>query len=164
MIEIYGKAVSVGREFSLGKAIWWGTFIPAALYIAFTAVVLAFNPNVGPDTIGGLSGLSPILSAVLALTGFITLWTSYFMIGLNLKDILVRDLRWSRVFLRCAVIIFPIALYLAGLRNFLEAIGIAGGFFLALEGIFIVLMWRKVFPKIAGGNSPRYFIWFSWSR
>ncbi len=147
MIEIHGAAKAAGREFSMTKAVWWGTFIPVGLYIAFTAVVLAFNPNVGPDTISSLSGLSPLLSAVLALAGFITLWTSYFMIGLNFKDILVQDLKWSRILSACAVIILPIAFYLAGLRNFLEAIGIAGGFFLALEGIFIVMMWRKAFPE-----------------
>src|SRR3989344_1827230 len=88
MIEIHTRAVSAGREFSLKKAVWLGTFVPVGLYIAFTAIVLAFNPNVGPDTISSLSRLSPLLSGVLALAGFITLWTSYFMIGLNFKDIL----------------------------------------------------------------------------
>ncbi|MEK7626680.1 MAG: aromatic amino acid transport family protein [Patescibacteria group bacterium] len=161
MIEIHGKAVAAGREFLLEKAVWWGTFVPVALYIGFTAVVLAFNPNVGPDTISSLSGLSPLLSAVLALAGFITLWTSYFMIGLNLKDILVQDLRWSRVLSACAVVILPIALYLIGLRNFLEAIGIAGGFFLALESIFIVAMWRKAFPENRGRKfSPMLYLVF----
>lgn len=147
MIEIHGRAVVAGREFSIKKAVWWGTFVPVGLYIAFTAVVLAFDPAIGPDTVSSLARLSPALSAVLALAGFVMLWTSYFMIGLNLKDILVRDLNLSRVLGACAVIILPIALYLIGLRNFLEAIGIAGGFFLALESMFIVMMWRKAFPE-----------------
>jgi amino acid permease len=146
MIDAHGAAKAAGREFSLTKAIWLGTFIPVVLYIAFTAVVLAFNPNVGPDTISSFAGLSPALSVALAIAGFITLWTSYFMIGLNLKDILVRDLNWSRVWAALAVIILPPALYLLGFRNFLEAIGISGGFFLALEGVFITFMWRKAFP------------------
>lgn len=161
MIEIHGKAAAAGREFSLNKAVWWGTFVPVGLYIAFTAVVLAFNPNVGPDTISSLAGLSPVLSAVLAFAGFVMLWTSYFMIGLNLKDILVRDLNLSRVLGACAVIILPIALYLTGLRNFLETIGIAGGFFLALEGIFIIMMWRKAFPENGGRKfSPVLYLVF----
>jgi len=144
VVEEYRRAKSEGAGFSLRGAIAWGTFVPAVLYAVFAVAVLAVNPAVGPDTITGL-GLSPILAAALGILGFIAIWTSYSMIGLNLHEILSQDLKWPKRASGLMVILLPMALYFSGFRDFLGTIGIAGGLFLALEGIFIIAMWRRAF-------------------
>ena len=65
------------------------------------------------------------------------------MIGVDVKQILQYDLRFSSHTRSLAVIGIPFAIYFLSNQNFLGLVGIAGGFFLALEGIFIILMWRK---------------------
>ena len=37
----------------------------------------------------------------------------------------------------------PLFLYFMGFQNFLKLVGLAGGVFVGLESIFVVLMWRK---------------------
>ena len=146
VVEEYRRAESEGAGFSLKRAVAWGTFVPAILYAVFAVAVLAVNPLVHEDTITGL-GLSPVLAAALGILGFITVWTSYSMIGLNLHEIFVQDLKWPKRVSGLLVVLLPMALYLLGFRDFLGAIGIAGGLFLALEGIFIITMWRRAFKE-----------------
>lgn len=146
VVEEYRRAKSEGAGFSLKSAVAWGTFAPAVLYAVFMIAVLAINPSVGPDTITGL-GLSPTLAAALGILGFVAVWTSYSMIGLNIREILVQDLRWPKRASGLMVILLPMVLYVSGFRDFLGTIGIAGGLFLALEGIFIITMWRRAFRK-----------------
>jgi hypothetical protein len=42
------------------------------------------------------------------------------------------------------VVSAPLALYALGLRDFIFLVSISGGIFLALESIFIALIWRKL--------------------
>lgn len=144
MVEEYRKAESEGAGFSLERAVAWGTFVPAVLYAVFALAVLAVNPLVGPDTVTGL-GLSPVLAAALGVLGFVAIWTSYSMMGLNLHEILAQDLKWPKRASGLFVVLLPLALYILGFRDFLGTIGVAGGLFLALEGIFIIAMWRRAF-------------------
>ncbi len=144
VVEEYRRAESEGAGFSLKSAVAWGTFLPAVLYAVFVLAVLAVNPNVGPDTITGLN-LSPILSVALGILGFIAIWTSYSMIGLNLHEILNQDFKWPKRASGLLVILLPVVLYLLVFRDFLGTIEVGGGLFLALEGILIVSMWRRAF-------------------
>ena len=77
------------------------------------------------------------------------------MIGSNVRDILREDFRVSEWFSIFVVLFLPLFFYFLGFQNFLSAVGFTGGVFLALEGIFIVAMWRKAFPE----NKWR---WISW--
>lgn len=146
-----GKVVeeyNAGREKSPGslkKIIWAGTFLPAILYFFFAFSVLRLSPNVSSEALSGLN-IAPNLLVFLGAVGLITIWTSYFMMGINVKDILRLDLGWKSWGAGAAAVVTPIALYFLGVRNFLGVVGFVGGVFLALEGIFVVAMWRKAFP------------------
>ncbi|MGC9610674.1 MAG: aromatic amino acid transport family protein [Minisyncoccia bacterium] len=159
MIEVYRSADS---DFSINKAIFLGTFLPALLYAGFVAAVLVLNPAVGPDMFGALN-FPPFLLGILGFLGLVSIWTSYFMIGLNLKEILRQDLRWNKFLSGITVIFLPLIFYVLGFQNFLETIGIVGGVFLALEGIFITAMWRKVFRenKLRVASLILYLIFFA---
>jgi amino acid permease len=152
VVEEYNQAKILNRPFSLKRAIFWGTAIPAVVYSFFIISILKINPNVSPEAINSLNFISPTLFMLLSIMGLLTLWTSYFMIGANVKDILKIDLRypnWLSVFI---VLFVPIFLYFAGLKEFLFVISFVGSVFLALEAIFIVFLWLKAFPQ----NKFRY--------
>ncbi|MDO8470123.1 MAG: hypothetical protein Q7S84_03890 [bacterium] len=148
-----GKAVELaravrasGKPFPLGRVIAWGTALPAVIYLAFVVGVLRLAPAAGPDAVSSLVGAAPWLPVTLGTLGLVTLWTSYVIIGVNVEETLERDLRWKKALAATVAIAAPLALYVAGVREFFTAIGFAGGVFLSLEGIFIVMMWRRAFP------------------
>lgn len=147
VIEVYRRARQENKSFSLNGAVFLGTTVPALLYLFFVVSVLRLNPAVSPEVLNSLNFLSPAVLILLCLMGLIAIWTSYFMIGINVKDILVLDLKRSRWFSYFIVLALPLALYFAGFKNFLTVVSLAGGVFLSLEGVFVVKMWQKAFPK-----------------
>jgi amino acid permease len=147
VVEEHRVAALSRQGFSLGRAIFWGTAIPAMIYFLFVLAVLRLNPYVSPDTISSLGFLSPELLGILGVLGFITLWTSYFMIGANIKDILRIDLKWAPTPAALFVLVVPLGLYFGGLNNFLAVVSLTGSIFLALEAIFVIAMWRRAFPN-----------------
>jgi len=146
VVEVARAIRASGRPFPLARIIAWGTAFPAVVYAAFVVGVLRLAPDAGPDAVSSLVGVASWLPVTLGTLGLVTLWTSYVVIGVNVQETLERDLRWKKVFAAAVAIAAPLALYVAGVREFFTAIGFAGGVFLALEGIFIVVMWRRAFP------------------
>ena len=155
VVEECRKIKSSGRSITLNKIILWGTFIPPIVYLLFVVGILRLNPNVSPEALSGLGFLPPLALGFLGFLGLLTLWTSYFIIGINIKDILRIDLKRSTRFSVFVVLIAPLVLYFVGFKNFLSVVSLTGSVFLVLEGIFVIAMWRKAFPK----NNWR---WISW--
>jgi len=154
--EVVEEHRRAGKSFSLTKAIAWGTFIPAAVYAIFALSVLRLNPAVTPEALNSLGGiLPPSLLALLGVLGLIVLWTSYFIIGENVRDMLHLDWKMPRWFSSAVVVAVPPLLYLAGLRNFLGVISFTGGVFLAVEGVAVIAMWRRAFP----GHRWGWVVW-----
>lgn len=152
VVEEYTKARQV---FSLSRAIAFGTFIPAIIYAIFVFAVLRLAPDVSSQTIDSLSFLPPVLLVLIGVMGIITLWTSYFILGINVRDILTVDLKVRKIVSTMIVFFLPIILYFLGFQQFLEVVSLSGGVFLGLEGIFVVMMWRKAFPNVS-------WRWISW--
>jgi tyrosine-specific transport protein len=146
VVEIQRQAAARGENFSLAKVSFWGTMIPGLIYFLFVLSVLRLNPAVSPESLNSLGFLSPPLLILLGILGLITLWTSYFMIGINVKDILRLDLKRSFWFSALFVVFVPLLLYFSGFRDFLAVITFTGSVFLAFEGIFVIMLWRRVFP------------------
>lgn len=148
VVDEHNKSVSDKKPFNLKRAILIGTLIPAVVYLLFVVSVLRLSPNATPDTISGLSaipGISHLLLFVIGILGFIAIWTSYFIIGINVKEILTEDMKLPSAFGGLVAVLVPLILYLSGLKNFLEVVAFTGGVFLALEGVFVIMMWRKAF-------------------
>ena len=127
------------------KAVTWGTIAPAVLYIFFVLAVFLLSGNaVSPDALSGLAASVP--RALLVLTGILgvfVLWTSYFFLGLEVKGVLHLDLGLKSSLSHLGVFLAPLALYLSGLSNFIQLIGIVGGIFLALESVLVVLIYSR---------------------
>ncbi|MEK7512992.1 MAG: hypothetical protein AAB601_02220, partial [Patescibacteria group bacterium] len=147
VVEEHRKASAAGTPFSLRGAVAGGTIIPAVIYAAFVFGILRLPGEVSEDALTGITGVSPFLLGLIGVLGLITLWTSYFMIGANVRDVLRFDFHVPRAVVVGAVVLVPPALYLAGFREFLSVLSFTGGIFLALEGIFVVAMWRRAFPR-----------------
>jgi hypothetical protein len=146
VVAEYREAKAEGKPFSLTGAIAWGTIVPALVYFLFVAGVLWLSPVISEDSLSGLAGLPAALLALMGVLGLITIWTSYFMIGLNAKDILRLDLKFPRFLAGATVVILPFLVYILGFQHFLAAVSFTGGVFLGLEGIFVIAMWRSAFP------------------
>lgn len=145
--EVVSLRREMPRPFRLGPVFLLGTFVPVVVYVVFILGVLQLNPMVGPDAVAGLLGHAPSwLLVALGVLGLLALWTSYAVIGANVKEIMVRDLKVRHGVAAAIAVLAPLALYLAGVRDFLEAVSFSGGALLALEGLAIIAMWRRAFP------------------
>jgi len=153
VVEEYRQSKINNKPFSLKKVVFWGSFIPAIVYMFFILGVLKLNPEVSPESLDSLGMLSPSLVVLLGVMGLLTLWTSYFIIGISVKNILNFDLNLSKKLSFFIVLVGPLAIYFLGVKNFLNAISFSGGIFTALQGIFIVMMWQKAFP---GGQWQKF--------
>jgi tyrosine-specific transport protein len=147
LVEEWRRAKKEGNGFSAGRAIAWGTFIPAAVYAVFVVAVLRLTPSVTPEALNSLSGLSPWLLAALGCMGLATLWTSYFMIGANVKDILHFDLKFPPWLGATAVLALPLVLYFSAFHTFFDTLSFTGNIFLGFEGMLVTLLWWKAFPS-----------------
>ncbi len=155
VVEQHRVANEEGRPFSLRRVVLWGTMIPAIVYLVFVASILRLAPDVSSTALDSLTSLPPVLYSLLGVMGLITLWTSYFMIGINVKDILRLDLKLSRALAGGITVLLPFALYFAGFQNFLTAVSVTGGLLLGLEGVFVTAMWRRAF-------ADRPLRWATW--
>jgi len=126
------------------KPIILGTLLPSLIYLLFVLGIWGLSRVVSEDAVSGLIGQIPqgVLTLV-GIFGLISLWSSYIVIGLDVKSALRYDLRFPKILAGLIVVVAPLLLFLAGFKNFLALISIVGGVFIALEGIFITLMWLR---------------------
>jgi amino acid permease len=135
------------------SAIVWGTVIPAIVYGLFVIGIIALSPQVSEDAISGLvKNVPAALLAAVGVLGFLSIWSSYIMVGLDVKNIFAYDLRFPHFVGSAIVVATPLLLYVAGLQNFIGLVGFTGGIFLGLEGIFVIAMWRMARAKNPHGG------------
>lgn len=129
---------------AVNKAIFWGVSVPAAVYALFVISVLALSPSVSRDAVTGLIGQVPVwILPVIGALGILSLISSYMTVGFDVYRSLSLDLRFPG-WLQFLLIVFgPLALFFAGLRDFIGLVSFVGGIFIALESIFIIWMWLK---------------------
>ncbi|MEK7629998.1 MAG: hypothetical protein AAB432_01260 [Patescibacteria group bacterium] len=144
VVEAWRKS---GKSFSLNKVVGWGTVIPAVVYFIFVVGILRLNPNIAPEALNSLSFLPPFFLSVFGWLGLITLWTSYFVIAANVKDIFALDLKYPRWGAALLSLFAPLILYFLVSKEFLPVLSFTGGVFLAIESIFVVMIWHKAFPN-----------------
>ena len=82
------------------------------------------------------------------------------MIGSNVFDILRTDVFKSRWASGVVAVFAPLTLYALGIQNFLVAVSITGGIFLALEAAFVMMIWAKAEPRryVVLATVPLYII------
>jgi amino acid permease len=131
----------------LKRAIIWGTLAPAVVYAFFVLAIVWLSPGgVSVDSVSGIRINFPGVLALIGLLGFFVIWTSYFFLGLEARDILSYDLKIPPLIDSVLIVFLPLILYFYSSQNLIWFISLAGGIFLALESIVVILMRRKLKP------------------
>ena len=143
-----------GKRFR--NAIVLGVLIAAAVTFLFGAVVLGVSGrSTSPEAIGGLAPfLGPSIIYIGSIFGFLAVTTSFLIIGINLKDTLRYDWKIRNHASTIITIFVPLFLFLIGLRNFIETIGIVGAIFGAVDGTMIALLFLAA--KRRGQKKPGF--------
>ncbi len=141
-----------------------GIIIVALCYIFFTFIVLgASGAGTSRDAISGFSkSIGNKIINLGFIFGLIATFTSFITLGLTLKKIFWYDLKLPQN-ISCLIACFaPLILFLFGLRDFIDVIGLTGAIFLGMEGIIVILIYRsflkKRFQRQAGFHT--YFLIF----
>ena len=138
------------------KAIIFSIIIAIFIYLLFVfSVVGVSGKNTSPETFSGLlSYLDPKIILLGVLAGVITIADSFLILCLHLKNTLIYDYEFQiipAIFVSWGA---PLILFLLGFRQFIDVIGISGTFIGAIEGILIILIFKKA--KILGNREPEY--------
>ena len=141
---------------SLKKIIILGNIIVIVFYILFTAGIIGITG--GKTSTDALSGLIPFLGGKViflgALAGLITLADSFLILGLYLRNTFIYDLKISKNSACLTACGIPLILFLIGFRSFIGTIGFVGTVLGVIEGIIIILIFKKA--KTMSDRQPEY--------
>jgi len=138
------------------KIIILASIIVVILYSLFALTIIGISGK--STTEEALLGLEPFLGPKVillgALFGLIVISDSILVLALYLRNALIYDYNLSKnlsFLISCGA---PLILFLIGFRSFIETIGLIGTVIGALEGIAIILIFRKA--KKLGDRKPEY--------
>mgnify|MGYP001608999032 FL=1 len=154
----------IGHESRLlKKSIIWGSLIPAALYLIFALSIVGIaGETTSPDVVSGLAGFFDFrVIFLISLFGLLAITTSFLALALALIETFRLDFKMKRFNSWALAVLIPFLLFLFGVRNFIEVIGLAGSVAIGVEGMLLVMMYKKA--KRAGDRQPEYSLNFpSW--
>jgi len=144
------------REGDFKKAIITAMVFVGVLYLVFGFTVLGISGEAtSPDAISGLiESLGGRIVFLGSLFGVLAVSTSYIMLGTALLQIFTLDYGLNRKLSWLLVVFPPFALFLGGLRNFIDVISLAGAVGIGLEAFVLVFMYMKA--KSHGDRIPEY--------
>ncbi len=133
----------------LFKVISLGIIVATACYLFFIFTILGVSgAETTKDAILGFSeGVGNRIVHIGFFFGLITTFTSFITLGLTLKKIFWYDLKLPQRVSWAMACFIPLAFYLAGLKNFIDVIGLTGAIFLGLEGIMVIFIYRSFIRK-----------------
>ncbi len=128
------------------RSILAGILICAVFYSLFIFTIIGASGKM--TTSDALTGLAKVLGTpaliVGSLLGFLAVFTSFIVLGADLKNIFHYDFHFPAWISWLSVVVPPIFLFLAGVKNFTGILGIIGSIGLGLIGILIILITRKL--------------------
>jgi len=142
----------------LKKSIIFSVVVSVIVYSVFILAIIGVSGKyTSPDT---FLGLTPFLNKNIillgVLAGVITIADSFLILGLYLKNTLIKDYNFKK---KTALWIswgVPLIMFLLGLREFIGVIGFAGTMIGGIEGIMIISIYKKA--KLSGDRKPEYHI------
>lgn len=129
-----------------------------AFYMLFTFVILGISgKETSVDVFGGLIPfLGPEIIFFGALAATITVADSFLVVALYLRNSLIHDQKFPKILANSFVGFLPLILFLLGFRSFIGVIGTLGTIIGVIEGIIIILLFKKA--KELGDHQPEYTI------
>lgn len=133
------------KKHLLSKVITISILIAVFVYLFFIYLILGISGD--KTTEFALTGLKNFVKSeiiYLALFfGILTTFTSFIALGLTLKKILWYDLKINKNLAWLITCFLPLLFFLIGFKKFIPLISFIGGVMLGIEGILILLMYRK---------------------
>lgn len=150
------REIMRGREHLLSKSIMTAVGIVAVLYLLFAITVVGVSGDVTtPDAISGLfEFLGPRIVFLGSLFGLLSITTSFLLLGTALLEIFRLDYRISRLWSWLLAIVPPAALFMSGLRTFIDVIGLVGSVAIGLESALFVFIYMRAMRR--GDRTPEY--------
>jgi amino acid permease len=141
----------------LKKVIFISVLISTIFYFLFAVLVCGIlGKETSEDAISGLGKFfGKEISRILFLFGTVTTFTSFVALGLTLQKIFWYDLKIKKNIAFALAVFPPLIFYFFGFNRFLSIISLVGGVFLGIDGILILLMYRK----IKRSEIKRFFIY-----
>ncbi|EKD43106.1 MAG: Amino acid permease [uncultured bacterium] len=134
-------ALLPGSQRHFRKALIIGTLIPIFVYMLFALAVVGV---MGVDTTEiatiGLGYKYGMWVKVLAnVFAAMAMGTGFMGLGIAMKQSLVWDWKVSTFSATLFVILAPLTLFMAGIRDFVSILGVVGGLFIGVEAVLMVL-------------------------
>ena len=138
-----------GHKQNLRKIIITATLIPAAIYLLFVFLVLGITGT--QTTESALIGIKNVLgdgiTSVILFVGVVTTFTAFIAHGLFLKKVFMYDLGLKEKPSWALVCLTPLILFTLGFNSFIGIVSFIGGVLLGVDGILILLMYKKIGGK-----------------
>lgn len=146
MWEEYKKEKGTKKNFL--RSVILGTALPALLYVAFVYGITRLSENgVSMDAITGITLLPFNAGVLLGSLGILVLITSFIFLGLEVKGILKNDFKIPGIIAAAIATLAPFGFYFLGFTDFIKLVSLNGGVFLAIESLFIIMIYRKAIKK-----------------
>ncbi len=134
------------KKHLIEETIVTASLIPPIVYFVFIYLVLGLRGvNTSPTALIGLESQirAEIVNLALIL-GLLTTFTSFVSSGLVLKNIFMYDLKIGKNISWFIVCFVPLFLFFLGMDNFIQVISLLGGIGFSIDGILILLMYKKL--------------------
>lgn len=140
----------------LKKVIIAAMIIAVIFYLLFGFIISGVTgEKTSQEAFGGLSAVLGKKVMVLGgIFGVLTISTSFLVLGNYLKNTLRFDYHLPYPFAFLIACLAPLVLFLAGVRQFIQVIGVVGTLVGLVEGMAIVLIYQKA--KKQGEQAPAY--------
>ena len=149
-----------GKTGILKKAILWGSLIPAILYLIFVILIVGISgETTSPDVVSGLTDFFNYrIVFLVSIFGILAMTTSFLALAFALTETFRLDYGFKRFNAWALTCFIPFFLFLFGVRNFIEVISLAGSVAIGIEGVILVVMYKKA--KKSGTREPEYSLNF----
>lgn len=138
-----------GKKQNLKKIITVSTILISVFYFLFILLILGITGNQTDQT--ALAGLKNFLGdgvvLISLLVGTLAAFAAFITQGIIFKKTLMFDLKikhWQAFVMTCFT---PMILFLLGMKSFISIISITGGVLLGIDGVLILLMYKKIGGK-----------------
>ena len=131
------------------KVIIISILIPIFVYLFFIYLILGITGSQTTESalIGLRNFLGDRIVSLGLFFGVLTTFTSFIALGLTLKKVFWYDLKIDKNLAWLITCFVPLILFLIGVKSFIPVIVFIGGVMLGIDGILILLMYRKINPK-----------------
>ncbi len=156
-------ALLPGSQRHFRKALVIGTLIPIVLYMLFAAAVVGVMGinTTEVATIGLGEKFGPTVLVIANLFAVLAMGTGFMGLGIAFKQTLTWDYKINNFLSTLLVVIAPISLFMVGIRSFVGILDIAGGLFIGIEAVLMVMIyWRA--KKTGDLDAPRYKLSWAW--